>query len=296
MLNLENESQILQLVPALGGGIAGWFWKAAGADPLALLRSWDQQTHDPAALAGFALLPWSNRITQGGFAHQGVHHALQENRAGEAYPLHGDGWQQAWSVRSQSEREVILELQSRRHNGNPHEYDAEQRFILLEDGLRIRLKATHRGRTSMLYGLGMHLCFPIDAGSRLQAAANGVWLSGPDPIPVAHSSSFPPGWNFRLPQALAPEHAIDNCYTGWDGVMRLSQPLQHLMLSLSMKENSGYFILAHPKAAQHFCFEPVTHPIDAFHAKSRPGLVSLCAGESVAMELDLRVEKLEAGE
>lgn len=293
MVNLENAQQQLQLMPELGGGIAAWSWKPTEASQVPLLRPWDGHTQDPAALASFPLLPWSNRITQGGFAHQGIHHALKDNRAGEPYPLHGDGWQQPWTVRSASDTQAVLELQSRRHNGNPHEYDAEQEFSLLEDGLRLRLKLTHRGRTSLLYGLGWHLCFALDAGSRLQASASGVWLSGPDPIPVAHSTTFPPGWDFHLPAPMAAETVIDNCYTGWDGKMRLSRPEQHLLLALEMKDNSGYFVLAHAQSADALSFSPVTHPIDAFHAKARPGLVSLTAGESLTVEVNLRVQRME---
>jgi aldose 1-epimerase len=293
ILKLEDAQQQVQLLPAVGGGIARWNWNSGG-DWFPVLRPWDGQSDDPCRLGGFPLLPWCNRITQGGFAHQGVHYALQENRAGEPYPIDGDGWQQPWQVGSHSERSAVLTLQSRRHLGNPHEYDAEQAFELKQDSLHIRLKVTHRGRTSLPYGLGMHLCFAAQAGSRLQAASNGVWLSGPDLVPIAHSSSFPPGWDFSQPAQFAADSAIDNCFTGWDGEMRLSLGALQRMLVLRMKNNSGFYILQRKAQASDFCFSPVTHPIDAFHAKARPGLVALAQGESAVLELELKVEKLQA--
>jgi aldose 1-epimerase len=292
VLTLQSERQQLQLVPQLGGGVALWNWNTAQG-PLPLLRPWDGSLQDPGNLACFPLLPWSNRITQGGFAHQGVHYAVRENRAGEPYPIHGDAWQQAWRVQSHTAQEVVIKLESRRHNDNPHEYDAQQRFSLLEDGLRITLKLTHRNRVSLLYGLGFSPCFVFDADSRLQAAASGVWLSGPDPIPIAHSSTLPPGWDFSEPAPLAAGQPLDNCFTGWDGEMRLSRPREHLMLVMRIKENSGYYVLQRCAGARYFSFQPVTHPIDAFHSKSRPGLVALANGESVLLEMDLRVEELD---
>lgn len=293
ILKLEDAQQQLELIPALGGGIARWNGNS-GAEWFPLLRPWDGQSDDPCRLGGFPLVPWCNRVTQGGFAHQGVHYALQENRAGEPYPIDGDGWLQAWQVSRHSERGASLTLQSRRHLGNPYEYDAEQGFELEPDGLRIRLKLTHRGRHSLPYGLGMHLCFAAQAGSRLQAGATGVWLSGPDLVPIAHSSSFPAGWDFTQPGQFADDSAIDNCFTGWDGEMRLSLGASKRMLVLRMKDNSGFYILQRKAHASDFCFSPVTHPIDAFHAKSRPGLVSLAQGESAVLELLLKVEKLES--
>jgi aldose 1-epimerase len=292
LLTLSNDLQCLQVAPACGAAIARWEWNTAlGTVPL--LKAADAPDKDPFELGGFALVPWSNRITQGGFAHQGNHHALAENRAGEAYPIHGDGWMQAWSVVSHNAVEAVLGLHSRRHHGNPYEYDAEQRIQLIEDGFRLTLKASHRGRVALPYGLGFSFSFPFDEDSRLQAAASGVWLSGPDPIPIAHSNSIPPGWDFGQPAPLAAGPALDNCFSGWDGEMRLSWPRQQLILVLRVKENSGFYVLQRSAGSMHFRFQPVTHPIDAFHAKARPGLVSLAHGESVQMEVELRVEKTE---
>jgi aldose 1-epimerase len=295
LLTLSNQRQQLQLAPGSGAGIARWDWSTPLGEVSLLCPANGLQ--DPFCLGGLALLPWSNRMTQGGFAHQGVHYAVPENRAGEPYPIHGDGWMQSWNVASQGEDEAVLRLESRRHHGNPHEYDAQQHIRLHENGFSLTLAVTHRGRVSLPYGLGMSLCFACDQDSRLQAPASGIWLSGPDPIPIAHTSSFPAGWDFRRPAPPAAGQPLDNCYTGWDGEMRLSRPREHLMLMLRMKENSGYYVLQRAQGASHFSFAAVTHPIDAFHAKARPGLVSLANGESLTMELDLQVQRMEpAGE
>ena len=41
-----------------------------------------------------------------------------------------------------------------------------------------------------------------------------------------------------------------------------------------------------------FCFEPVSHPIDAFHLPGRPGLRVLAQGEVLELRVQLRVQEL----
>jgi aldose 1-epimerase len=58
---------------------------------------------------------------------------------------------------------------SRRFHDLPYEYDAEQRLQLVPGGLDQSLRVTHRGATSMPYGLGFHPWLPRAPGTRLQA-------------------------------------------------------------------------------------------------------------------------------
>ncbi len=255
-------------------------------------RPWDGQSGDRYTLACFPLLPWSNRITQGGFAHQGVHHAIRDNRPGEPYPIHGDGWLQPWQVVAADEGSASLALQSRRYDGNPYEYDAEQSIELRPDGWQVSLKVTHRGRAPLPYGLGLHPYFICNAHTRLQATSTGVWLSGADAIPITFSSTLPDGWDYNAPAPLTGGGLIDNCFSGWDGVMRVSRPEVKLALTMQVVPVSGYSLLYRPPEPGFFCFEPISHPIDAFHMKNKPGLVSLRHGESVRMEVSFAVSAM----
>jgi aldose 1-epimerase len=38
------------------------------------------------------------------------------------------------------------------------------------------------------------------------------------------------------------------------------------------------------------CFEPITHPIDAFHLPGRPGLRVLAQGETLRLHVQWRLE------
>ncbi len=99
---LDDGRQRLGLVPGFGGSVAAWLLHPqAGAAPrqpevpFHLWRPWFGDP-DPFSVASLPLVPWSNRISGGGFEQDGVFHPLAPNRAGEACPIHGEGWLQAW--------------------------------------------------------------------------------------------------------------------------------------------------------------------------------------------------------
>ena len=88
---LYHAGQHLGLVPSLGGSVAAWQAEhPQGSDGrLDLWRPWDGVTQDLYQLASFPMVPWSNRISGGGFTHDGQFHPMQPNRAGEPYPIPG---------------------------------------------------------------------------------------------------------------------------------------------------------------------------------------------------------------
>lgn len=286
-VTLENDQQFLQLMPALGAGIAAWNWKTEpGWTPL--LRPWDGRSEDRYTFACFPLVPWSNRITQGGFEHNGVFHPIHPNRSGEPYPIHGDGWLQSWSVTEQTADCAVLSLESHEFEGNPYVYICTQRFTLLSDGLSIDLAVTHLGEESLPYGLGLHPYFMRNGATRLRSKASGVWLSGADPIPVSHSTSLPPTWDYNAFAALEGP-LIDNCFSGWDGKSIIRYPDRGLSITMSVADCHGYSLMYRPPDLDYFCLEPVTHPIDAFHMPGRPGLARLSTGQSLSLKTTFRV-------
>ncbi len=281
-VTLESDRQRLQLVPQLGGGIAVWDWRTEhGWTPL--FRPWDGQSEDRYTFACFPLIPWSNRITQGGFEHNGVFHPINPNRTGEPYPIHGDGWLQSWVVVEHAEDSVVLSLESHEFDGNPYVYIGTQRFTLLPDGLAIDLSVTHLGEESLPYGLGLHPYFMRNGVTRLRAKASGVWLSGPDPIPITHTHSLPPTWDYNQ---FAPLEGplIDNCFSGWDGKSVIEYPDRGLSIRMSMADCNGYSLMYRPPGLDYFCLEPITHPIDAFHMPGQPGLARLSTGQSLSLK------------
>lgn len=286
---LETAEQRLYLLPEMGGGVANWDWKAAD-QWTPVFRPWDGQSDDRYTLACFPLVPWSNRITHGGFDQDGAFHPIARNRPDEAYPIHGDGWRQAWTVAGRTDSTISLALESHRFDGNPYEYRAVQHFRLLPDGLAIELEVTHLGATPLPYGLGLHPYFERNQETRLQARTSGVWLCGADPIPTEHTTAFPPTWDYNAPAPLDGP-LIDNCFTGWDGVARIDYPDRGMTVTMRMEDCNGYSLMYRPPEIPFFCYEPITQPIDAFHMPGRPGLVELGKDQNMALRVRFEIER-----
>lgn len=294
---LHHAGQRLGLLPTLGGGVAAWQLDRPEG-PLDLWRPWDGQTEDMYKLASFAMVPWSNRISGGGFEHNGRFYPMAPNRVGEPYPIHGDGWLQQWTYNQRRPDTIEMSLESRGHGGNPYEYHAVQTFTLVDGGLDQTVQVTHLGAKTMPYGLGLHPWFPRTAGCRLTAPVQGVWLSGADPLPTRHSSEFPDTWDLRR-QADVNGTLVDNGYTGWPGDALIEWPEHGLemsvnVLSLQQLCIDGYCLLYRPPQGDAFCFEPITHPIDAFHLPGRPGLQTLRLGDSMSLSVQWRVRPASA--
>lgn len=113
------------------------------------------------------LIPWSNRISGGGFEFDGRFHAIEPNVDGEPFPLHGDAFQRPWRLtkRTGTELELVLE------DGaiGPYRYHASVRYALEEGALSVVLAVENRAAIRLPYGLGFHPWFPRRPRTLLQA-------------------------------------------------------------------------------------------------------------------------------
>lgn len=288
---LEQHDQRLCLVPTAGGSVAAWQW-LRGAEVLDLWRPWDGRTARMSALASYPLLPWSNRISGGGFEHAGRFHALSPNTPDDPYPIHGDGWLQGWTLTERHAGSVRMHLQSRCFGGSPYRYDATQRFVLLDGGMQQGLTVTNAGDEALPFGLGQHPWFTRTPLCRLRAAVQGVWLARPDKIPTAYTADFPAGWDLNV-GAMVDRIDIDNAFGGWGGEVEIEWPERSLRLrmrsSLTLSDGTPGrpdCLLYAPPTAPVFCFEPVSHPIDAAHLPGRPGWTVLAPGQSMSLSVN----------
>ncbi len=296
---LRHAGQHLGLVPSLGGSVAAWQVDRPQGR-LDLWRPWDGKTIDLYQTASFAMVPWSNRISGGGFTHEGQFHAMRPNRAGEPYPIHGDGWLQPWQISQPAADTLVMTLTSHRFDGNPHDYEAVQTFRLVQGGLDQRVQVRHLGAEPLPYGLGVHPWFPRTPATRINAPVQGIWLCGDDPLPLAHTGSFPAGWNLNE-GAPANGPLIDNGYTGWGGRASITWPELGLQLTVNMPdfEHDGgaaqhFCLIYRPPQGPAFCFEPITQPIDAFHMPGQPGLRVLGQDEQCSLNIQWRIAPLAA--
>ena len=139
VLELSDGRSRLVVTPENGGGIARFDALVTGRAPVALLRPWD----GAGPLGCELLIPWSNRISGGGFEFDGRFHAVEPNVAGEALPLHGDGFQRPWRVAGKTATEIELILD---HGAiGPYRYVASIVYELQDGSLNATLDGREPG-------------------------------------------------------------------------------------------------------------------------------------------------------
>jgi len=284
LLELEDSFTRLTLAPELGGSIVNWTVRSTGQP---LLRHADEQalnTGLPGKLGCFPLVPWSNRIAEGGFDCPHGWLALTPNSP-DPLPIHGSAWQQRWQVVSTTADEVVLQLDST----EPFAYCARQRFHLSEGKLSIELSVTHLAEQAAWHGLGLHPYLPRNANTLLQATARQVWLCDERKLPT-QLSALPAEWDFQQPRAL-PHTLVDNGFCQWDGHCLIQQPDLGYELDCQAS-GSDYYLLYCPPGLAFFCIEPVSHPVNAHHLPGRPGLRLLEQGQSTELAFTLQYRPL----
>ncbi len=284
-LHLHDRLTRLSLAPQLGASLVNWQVKATGQ---ALLRHSGADalaSGSPRRLACYPLAPWSNRIAEGGFARPGGWQALLPNTTHDPYPIHGSAWQQAWQVAWHSEGHARLTLVSE----VPFAYQATLDIHLHEGALVLGLQVTHRDARATWYGLGLHPYFPRYPDTRLYAPAHQVWLADLGRLP-SYQAPVPQPWCFntmgRLPEAL-----VDHAFSGWPGECVIEQPSAGYRLACRAS-GAEHFLLFCPQGQGFFCFEPVSHPVNAHHLPGRPGLRLLQQGDALSLTFTLQYQAL----
>ncbi|MGA9658333.1 MAG: aldose 1-epimerase [Asticcacaulis sp.] len=266
----------LDVVPALGGGIAGL--SVAGRP---VLKPWSGHLDDgPFALAANILVPFSNRVSGGGFEWEGKTYALPAN-TNEPLPIHGDAFQKPWDLHDRDSNSLTLILKNGQFG--PFYYTAQIKYTLNETSLTIALSVENTGTVALPFGCGLHPQFPRDDQTRLAFNAQRIWFNNAEHLPSHELElSASPSLNFKDSRPL-PNDMINNAYTGWDGVTHIQQGQNAVSIKLTASKILSTAMIFSPNAkADFFSFEPVSHPIDAFHLAGYPGLVALAPNDSLS--------------
>jgi aldose 1-epimerase len=243
----------------------------------------------PFELGMQILLPWSNRISSGGFSFRGRRYELPPNVEGEPFPIHGNGFSQPWSVTAVGASSASLRLES--IGPGPYRYRADLVYAVGDGALTITLELRNTGDDALPFGFGLHPWFPRTAATELQARAAGVWLETDQHLPSGTAPvAVPPEWDFSTAIRL-PAGFVNNAFTGWDGRAGIHWPDRGLQLAIEASPSLATYVLYSPSAqSDFFCFEPVSHPVDAFNLPGPPashGLAVLEPGEATSASAKL---------
>lgn len=291
ILTLGDAVAEVEIAPRLGGGIVSYRLR----DGRPVLRPPADVEDPPLGLACNLLLPWSNRISGGGFRCDGVFHPLEPNMPGEQFPIHGNGWRSAWTVAEAWPARARLTLRS--FGPGPFAYAAEVVYELGDGALRMRLSVENRARRALPFGLGFHPWLPRTPDVRLRAPAGRVQLQDARYLPTGFAPvASRPEWDFRGARTL-PDAPINNAFDRWDGAARIESPALGLDVEVSASPNLPVYIVYSPAAdAPFFCFEPVSHLVDAHNLgpDERRDLRRLDPGDGMEAETTLAPASREA--
>jgi aldose 1-epimerase len=151
----------------------------------------------------------------------------------------------------------------------------------------MRLSVVNHAAAPLPFGLGFHPWIVRTPETLLQAKAKRFVSETSDHLPSAAAEvSLRPDWNFAEPRSL-PDGWINNAFLDWDGRASVHWPDRELRLEVAAEPPLTVYVVYSPlHEADFFCFEPVTHAVDAHNASGGPeanGLSVLAPQESLSI-------------
>jgi aldose 1-epimerase len=285
VLTISDGASESAIVPGLGAGLA-WYDLLIGGKSAPIFRPCRNLSEaHPLDLALNLLVPWSNRISNGGFAFEGEFHPLEPNLPGETFPIHGNAFTSSWVVEGKNSSRATLTLDS--SGPGPFRYASTVTYELRSGALSVELGVRNVGVKSLPFGLGLHPWLIRTHQTKLRARSERVVLENGDHLPAEEVDvGTRTDWNFEAPRRL-PTRWINNAFLRWDGDANILWPDRGLALNISASPLLTTYVLYSPDGnSDFFCFEPVTHPVDAHNRKDGVGpnrLVVLKPGEETSV-------------
>jgi aldose 1-epimerase len=260
IVSLARGDARCDILPHLGGSIGAW--SSGGQQMLRRVSAAGLAARDPYATAGFPLVPFSNRIGEGGFAWDGKPVALARNFPPEPHAIHGVGFERPWRVSSRANDSALLVLLHRPDAGWPWAFEARQRITLTDDALTLDLSAVNLEVQPVPLAFGHHPYIPR-SGARLTFHARGVWLPGDDGLPA---ELVTPAGLLDFSKGLDVEQAdVDHCFSGWSRAAYIAWPDKPLALEITASLELSYAVVYSSRELDAFCFEPVAHVNNALN-------------------------------
>ena len=303
MITLIAGDAKLLLCPAVGGAIGGWtrrgtpIFRATPDEALAGTNS--------RLLSCFPLIPFSNRIAWGRFSFGGESFQLDMNFGDHPHTIHGNAWQRAWDVASQSadQAELVLDHDPA-HDPTvtgggchwPYRYSARLLYALQPDGLSVTITFINTDRRAQPVGLGLHPYQPRTPQTTIAFQATSVWHTGEDSLPDARLPveghwSFDPGHVIEGPP-------LDNCYAAWAGRAVVTRPEHGIQVTIAADDIFRHAVVYTPPGKPYFAVEPASNMTDAVNRMANVpdhGLRVLQPGDTLARQVRFTVADVPTG-
>lgn len=256
-----------------------------------MFRLSDGQPTDILEMGSFPLVPWVNRVRDGGFEFRGRQIRLTPDLDRDPSPLHGHGWLNSWEIESAGADEAVLLY---RYTGGEWlwAYSARQDLALDDHGLSIRLSCTNESDQPMPCGLGHHPYFACGPETRLDTKVDCTWTIDELVLPV---EKVPAEGIYSMSDRAVCGQQLDHGFGGWGGRTRITDPAWPFTIEFS-SPTARFFQLYSPPAGGFFVAEPVTHANAAMNAPEDEwpelGLEVLEPGQT--MVLDSRFDVIAA--
>lgn len=304
---IESDRLRLEIVPALGGGVADLSLRG----PLGFFFPlWRRARSDAAYfndLASYTLAPWSNRIAGAAFEFEGRVHRLRADWP-DGTAIHGIAKSRPWKILDRSPFSARLGFDSRGFGDMnwPWPFTSVIRYELDGAALVTDLSIRNVGDSPMPAGCGFHPYFmrtlwdlrdEVRVGARTggRYPCSGMLPTGParpDEI-TAHLGAGQPLGTLDL----------DDVFAGFEGGAEVVWPASGVRARMECSGNLGHAVVFTPQHRREgggplpwFCLEPVSMVNDGFNLMGRgqagTGVAVLEPGESVDFSWRLAVEDL----
>jgi aldose 1-epimerase len=277
VITLQAGEARATVLPEMGAGVGRLDWRG-----MEIFRPWSGRAEEgPFALGMNLLAPFSNRIS-GPFEWGGARHEVAANLEGERFAIHGDAFQRAWSVEDATADSVALTVAG---EIGPWRYDGGVTYRLTPQGFDCGLTMTNRSAVALPFGGGFHPWFPRGDATRLTFGAAGYWPEDERHLPsTTDPVAAPTDWRWES-EAPLPGRFINAGFAGWDGHVTIRQP--GLRIKIAAIGCDATILYSPGPDSGFFCFEPVSHPVDAHNLPGQPGLVGLDPGDTLSMFMSL---------
>ena len=140
---LSNGRARIAVHPGLGAGLSCYdVFNDGNWEPI--FRRADPATLHPFHLSNILLIPFSGRVSGGGFTFDGTFFPIDRNMEAEKYPIHGSGFSSVWTVSEQADDNIVLSLSA--DGPGPFRYDAVMTYHL--EGLALVMELARQNSRS----------------------------------------------------------------------------------------------------------------------------------------------------